>query len=59
MSQDKKLDDLPKSLNIEKTQKQVDDSNTLHEQLKKIKEESTQSGEEHKDIDNPIYDYCS
>jgi len=47
-------------------QEQLDDENTLHEQLKKIKEESgeiledsSQPAKNQEDIDNPVHDYCS
>lgn len=59
MSQEKKHEDSSKNSDINNTQEQLDDPNTLHEQLKKIKEESSESGEGHTDIDNPIYEYCS
>ena len=59
MSKDKKHEDSPKSLDIENTQEQLDDSNTLHEQLKKIKEDACEAGENNQDIDKPIYEYCS
>jgi hypothetical protein len=59
MSIDNKLDDSSQNLDVDTNQEQLDDSNTLHEQLKKIKEDSSTDTQESQDIDNPIYGYCS
>lgn len=59
MPQDKNIDKSTESLNTQNTKEQLDDENTLHEQLKKIKEESAQSSEENEDTSNPVYEYCS
>jgi len=44
-------------------EEQLDDENTLHEQLKKIKEEHEEaleeSGENQEDMNNPVHEYCS
>jgi|GEM_PF-2334332 len=66
MPRDNKPDNSSKRSTLKTPQEQVDDSNTLHEQLKKIKEdteqdlqESSKSTQEIKDIENPVHDYCS
>ena len=58
MSRDTQLDDKSKNLYIRSDETPLDDENSLHEQLKKIKEENEQKGDE-KGSDNPVYEYCS
>lgn len=48
------------------SKKPLDDANTLHEQLKKLKEDEKNIAEDSSkpsktldDIDNPVHDYCS
>lgn len=50
-------------MSTDTTKEQLDDENTLHEQLKKIKEEHEEaleeSGENQEDMNNPVHEYCS
>ena len=51
---------------IKQNEENLDIQDTLHEQLKKIKEEhekvledSRESSENQEDMDNPVHEYCS
>ncbi|MBN2815936.1 MAG: hypothetical protein JXQ67_04585 [Campylobacterales bacterium] len=54
-------------MSTDTTNEQLDDENTLHEQLKKIKEEheeevledSSEPSENEEDMNNPVHEYCS
>lgn len=66
MPTNNELENLSNKSTIDTYKEQSDDANTLHEQLKKIKEESKEVLEDSSkpiknqhDIDNPIHDYCS